>query len=225
MRFGNQIFALGVALSFFLSPLASADTPDVTNEYPELKKFLFKEPKSDFQVGFGFNPVGIMNNRIFVAVNVFELHWDNDFWDIEILNAQVGFGFSKDSFSGSKHFSVRFSPRIKILKYVSVGPIVGYEYVSFPDVNARLRKDTRISPFEPFSSRGLLYGVGFSETVSLQEDYSITLHQSVYNQTYSTTKSPDGWDYEYERTEIQTDPDKTAVKPSLVFLFGVSLLF
>ena len=160
-----------------------------------------------------------------VGVNIFEFLWGSDLWDIEIFKAQVGFGIAKENYTGSKHFTLRASPRIKILKYLSVGPVVGYEFISFPDVSVRLNEGNLFTPFEPFSSRGMIYGVSFAETIQVEANYQFTLQQTIYRQTYSTTKSNDGWTYFYERDEIQDDPLHALIEPSIVFLLGASLTF
>lgn len=207
---------------FFVSLSVFANT---TQEYPELKKFLFKEPKSDFLFGLGVSPIGIANNRFVLSVNFFEFHWRHEPFDVEIFKASFGFGYSQQSYAGSRTFTIRTSPKFTLFHFLSIGPLIGYEYVSFPDVKSTLQYNQFATPTEPFSSLGLIYGAAVSETFPFQNDYLLKITQTVFQETYSTTQAGNGWTYVFEEPSLQNDPARTQIKPSLVLMVDFSLLY
>lgn len=211
---------LAVALFFVGDHQARADFLD---DYPNLKSHIFREPETPIHFGFGAAPVRIMKNKAGVAVSIFQVHLNQRWLDWELFNATMGFSISSEDESRVNSFTFRTTPKFKITDGMSVGPLLGYEFVSFPDVNARLLSDGRASPFEPYSSRGLIFGAAVSQTFDIGQKYKLKLHQIVYKQTYSTSGTYDGWEYNYENNDYNLDA--TPLSPGPVFLLEFSLLY
>lgn len=217
-----------LALIVVVSSLGSAKTltgaPSITETYPHLADLTFKEPRSNFYLGFGLAPIGVLHGRTMFAINFFQLHWIRDYWDVEIMNASYGVTLAQPSYLESRHFQFRFSPKMRFFKMLSVGPLFGYEFVSFPGINTKIFKAPYGSQnYEPFSSKGPMYGAMLSETFTIWTDYILKLNQAYIFQTYSTQKTEDGWDYLYEKREIRTD--KSSIEADTIILFELSLLF
>jgi len=205
-------------------PPGISGPPSIVETFPHLKDLTFKEPRSDFYLGFGITPVGVLKGRMLFGIDFFQIHWIRDFWDIEILNASYGISNGQPSYLSSRHFTFRSSPKIRFFKMFSVGPILGYEFVSFPEINSRLIKAPWTTPnWEPFSSKGIIYGVGLSQTFNIWGDYILKFNESYIKQTYSTEKTEDEWDYLYEERAIRND--KSGIDADTVMSIGISLLF
>lgn len=218
----NKILALIVLASLGVLSARPARANIVQN-YPNLKKYLFEEESSAFYLGFGISPLSVLNNRVYFTANIFQLQWLNRTWDLELLSASFGFTVGREDYSNSRHFTFRSSPKWRINELISIGPLLGFEFVSFPSLQARFFKDGLFSPSEPFSSRGIIYGLSLSETFRFGDDYFLKLNQNIYQQTYSTTETSDGWTYLYDRADIQAD--RSPIKSSLVFMLEVSFLY
>ena len=220
----NFFLEITFVIALFLSIPVRANFLD---DYPDLKKLTFQEPRSSFYVGFGMSPITVLQSRSLLTLEAFELHWVSPLFDIEILNASLGFSFiSNTDFTASRHFVVRTSPKIRIFDFLSFGPLFGYEYVNFPNVGTHLTQGgyfTRST--EPFSSAGPVYGFQITETLHYGEKYLLKIGQSVYRQTYSAKETTNGWAYSYEKPEIENDPDRKLVKATYVVMLEVSLLF
>jgi len=216
-----RIIGFVLLLGSLTVDLASASS--IVETYPDLKEQLFKEPKSAYYLGFGLTPLGTVKSRFIFAANFFQVHWIRDRYDIEILNASYAVTTAQPSYVQYDSFTFRTSPKYKVLQNFSVGPLLGYEFVSYPQINARLYKNGYSSPSEPFSSKGVIYGVMVSENITYKENYFIKLNQVLYNETYSTEKTDQDWLYLYDRSELRKD--KTDLENGTVFLFEVSLLF
>lgn len=208
---------------FLLLSAFHAQGSTITETYPHLKDYTFKEPKSPYYLGFGITPIGTVKNRFMFAANFFQVHWVKDRYDLELFNASYGFTNAQPSSIQSTHFTFRTAPKYKVLQSFSVGPILGYEFVSYPQINARLYANGLSTPSEPFSSRGFIYGAMVSENLDYKQDYILKLNQVIYNQTYSTEKTDLNWLYLYDRTDLRRD--KTNIESGLVILFELSLLF
>jgi hypothetical protein len=201
-----------------------SERPSITKTFPNLADLTFKEPKSDFYLGFGVGPVGAVHGRTMFEVDFFQVHWIRDYWDIEILNASYGITMAQPSYLESRHFTFRASPKIRFFKMISIGPLFGYEFVSFPQINTKILKAPWSTPnYEPFSSKGPIYGVALSETFPVWTDYILKLNEIYYQETYSADKTTDGWDYLYEKRELRDD--RSSVGADTVFMVEVSLLF
>jgi len=209
-------------LSLNALPIFAASKP-FTEEFPEVKKYLFQEPHSPFYLGFGVSPIAIMASKIFFSADMFEINVITEHWDINALTASLGFAIARDDFANSRHFTFRIAPKYRIAPYLSVGPMVGAEFVSFPNLQARINKAGYFSNFEPFSSHGLIFGAEASELFHFGEEYLFKITELIYKQTYSVTTTSDGWSFNYALDSVSLDP--TPIKPSWVFLMQFSMLF
>lgn len=192
--------------------------------FPNLKNYIFEEPKSGFYLGFGATPIGVMTDRVLFAADFFQLHWMSEHWNIEILNASYGFTQAQNTTLQSNQFTFRTAPKYKIGQLFSIGPVFGYEYVTFRNVGAKLFKtpwETQV--FEPFSSSGIIYGGMISETFKYKNDYLIQFNELAYQQTYSVKKTPENWTYVYEDPSIEADPN--VIGASFVILIQASFLY
>lgn len=212
-------------LSLLVTGMARADFLD---DHPALKKHVYQEPRSDLWVGFGVSPVGFLENRTLHVLSAFQFHWMPRYLDWEIINVSLGLtSFSKESYAKARTFFFRTSPKLRVLGFLSFGPMVGFEYVSFPDVGSiQVSPPPQFkTPNEPFSSKGIIYGAEISETIRLAQAYYLKISQVIYRQTYPTTTASNGWEYVFDKPELQADPARTAIKPSYVVLLEFSLLF
>jgi len=214
----------------FLLLVTTAARADFVDDHPNLKKHVFVEPRSDLWLGFGLSPVGFLENRTLHVLSVFQFHWMPRYLDWEIINVSLGLtSFSKESFARARHFFFRSSPKLRVLGFLSFGPMIGYEYVSFPEVSAEqispLPAPQYKTPLEPFSSKGIIYGAEVSETIRLGTSYYLKISQVVYRQTYSTTTASNGWDFKFDKPELQNDAERKSIRPSYVFLLEFSLIF
>lgn len=219
MRATSVILWVGLVLG------ATVQASPFLEKYPELKSFVFVEPRTHFLFGFGVSPVSVHENRISFSGNIFQVHWIKEPFDLELFSASVGVSTGRNEYSGLRHFTFRMAPKLNIFQHLSVGPIGGYEFVSFPDVQVRLMKAGLFTPVEPFSSRGWIYGVMASQVFELGEGYLLRINESMYKQTYSTRMTSYDWEYVYIDPDIQNDSEHRTVKPSLVFSLEVSLLY
>ncbi len=195
---------------------------------PHLQQYLFVEPRSDFYFGVAISPVGFVNNKVLLSVNVFQLHYRKGPWDLELLSVGVGYAFPRQSFAGSRHFTFRTAPKVSILKFLSLGPLVGAEFISFPEIGARIKKDidgkTFATPVEPFSSKGLVLGLQVTQTFKLGEGLLFRVSENIYRQTYSTETTFNDWNYDYvDKPELSSD--RSVIDASWVFAIEFAVLF
>jgi hypothetical protein len=192
--------------------------------FPHLKPYVYEEPKSGFFLGLGLSPVGILGNSMMFSANFFELHWIRDRYDVELLNASYAFTRAETSEFQSTHFTFRTSWKYRFFGPISAGPLIGYEYVSFPGIGARIFQGGKIQPSsEPFSSEGWIYGAMVSETFKYEKDYLIKINELAYEETYSTTHTAQGWTYIYDDQSIQQDNSK--IKAGTVIMIEGSFLY
>ncbi len=200
-------------------------------EYPKLKKFTFKEPLSGIFFGIGVSPISLLNNRIYFGGNFFQVHWIKNRWDIEILSASVGFsvgsdmvGVNKNS-TASRHFTIRTFPKFRLFKNMSLGPVFGIEFISFPEINAQQLIGVEATNVEPFSNQGFIWGFGASQLIELSNGMKLKINEIAFRQTYSVTESAVGTIFVFSDNEIQSDPERALIAPGWVFLIEASVLF
>lgn len=196
---------------------------NITDEFPSLKKYTFREKDTSFYLGVGVSPISLLSNQILFTANVFELHYIKSQWDFELLTASFGMSVSSSAGLNSNHFTLRTAPKYRINHTLSIGPLLGWEFVSFPNITARFYKGDLFSPDQPFSGNGLIYGGEANENFSIGSDYFLKISQVCYKQTYSVTQTPEGWTYYYDRPDIQANP--STIGPGWVFMLEVSLLY
>ena len=196
---------------------------DIMSEFPSLKKYIHAEPETHIRFGVGISPVGIMENKAMVSFNLFQVHWINGDFDIEAFSGSFGTTISGDPLSKLQSFTFRTIPKYRFSESISVGPLVGYEFVSYPDVIARIYKKNAFAPEEPFSSSGLIYGAAVSQTFNLSEKYTLKINEIFYQQTYDTKGTFNDWKYFYKNDLLNSSQDPIA--PGPVVVLELSLLF
>jgi hypothetical protein len=229
-RIRELIFAVIPALALALTVGSRAswaveEKSQFLDDYPDLKQHLFKEPGSNIFFGFGVSPASYVRTSYHVAANFFQIHWIPKYLDWEIFSASVGFTFPQSQAFQSRHFTVRTVPKYRIFDFLSVGPVIGAEFVNFPNTRARITKDSYFSPYEQFSSDGIIWGAAASETILLESGRIFKISQVVFKQTYSTLKANRGWDFAFEDQTLEADLDRNSIKPDIVLLLEFSLLF
>ena len=194
------------------------------NAFPQLKPYVYEEPPSGFYLGVGLSPVGLLKDRFMLTLDMFQLHWMNDKWDVEILNAAYSVTRAQSSAVQSTQFTARSTVKYRFFKNFSVGPLVGYEFVSFPNITAQLQKGNLFSPSEPFSSRGWIYGGMLTETFKMGGgSYLLQINELAYKQTYSTSQTAEGWNYYYNDATIRNDPSQ--IQAGFVMMIEASFLY
>jgi hypothetical protein len=210
-------------------------------KYPELKKFLFSEPKSNIYFGFGASPLSLMGSKVFTNASLFQLHYLSDHWDIEIFSASIGQVFSNNEFASSKHFTIRSIPKFVLLNIfetgkISIGPLIGYEFVEFSDIAVRKQEiEARIAPAdgpqttqtaETLTHAGFIYGGALSQTFNLKKGRKFKISQIYYIQSYDVLKTDlDNWKLVPTVATVD-DPDNVQeIEASQVFLLEFSYLF
>jgi hypothetical protein len=189
-------------------------------EYPALEQLTYKEPASGIYFGIGVSPFVIVGSKFGAGLSAFQFHYMNNWLDWEVLNGGFQFAFGSNASARSNFFNLRSAPKWRISKMLSVGPLVGYEVVSFSNVSVTLQHGGKETPVEPFSSRGFTYGVAACENFTLANGSVLKIGQIFYQETYPTKKTSDGWAYDYKTT----DGDK-AVKANYVLALEASYLF
>jgi len=211
------------------SSTPQAPSPSTTLEqsflekYPHLKQNLYKEPSSNIYLGFSAGLVGVLSNRMLFTANVFQIHYLTHFWDNEILSISYGVTTGNPTYIQSSHFIFRTIPKYRINRMLSLGPLLGYEFVSFPQITGVLEYKGLATEPEPFSSSGVIYGVGVSENIDTDKSYKIKINQLIYQQTYSTDSAGYGWSYLYDLKALRNDTGP--IKAGTVFLLEVGMLF
>jgi hypothetical protein len=204
----------------------------VTLEYPELKKFLYIPPKAPVYVGLGAAPISLMGSKLFFNFSLFQVHYITDRWDIEIFSASIGQTKSDKAFANSRHFTGRFSPKYVFMDLfdtgkVSVGPLLGMEYVHFGSIPTKKARNGLTTPkYEDLTTSGYIYGLALSQTFTLAKDRKFKVSQMFYKQTYNIKESEYGWQFQPQDSNIldgAANQDEIAKKT--VFLIDFAFLF
>jgi hypothetical protein len=212
-----------VATAMALLVSAVAGHAAILEEHPALEKFLFRESDSNLYFGFGVSPLSIIKNKAGYGVSIFQLHLIRGNLDWELFSASYAATISDQAETRLRAFTFRSAPKLRVFGTFSVGPVGGIEFVNFPDVQSRIRKDTLSTQPEAFSSRGLIYGFAFSENFKMGKSTSVKASQLIYRQNYSVTDSDQpGWEYFYESNALNRD--KGPISPGWVFVLEFSLL-
>lgn len=216
-----------VVLLFLISTQAFAQSNKSTlflDEFPHMKKDLYEEPDNNLRFGFGLIPVQFMKNKAGVGVNIFQMHWMTRYIDWEVLGVSYSATVSGEPVSQINLFTFKTAPKLKITENISIGPIFGLEFVSFPLIKARLYKDVLFTPEEAFSTRGPLFGIVLSESFKLGKKHMVKVNQMAYRQNYKTDGTNSGWKYYYTSDESLNKSQKP-ISPGIVFLMDVSFIF
>jgi hypothetical protein len=202
--------------------LTAAPEVPFLDTYPHLRNLLFREPDSGFRFGMGIEPIGMLKDRVYFSFNFFQVHYIKDRINWEVLNASYGQTIAQQSAFQSKNFVFRTAPKFRFSDMLSAGPLIGYEFLSFPNIKARLYKAPYISPSEPFSSRGMIYGFMASQTFHYKENL-LQVSEVFFKQTYSVEETPEHWTYIYDDPNVQAD--QKLIGPNMVIMVEVSYLF
>lgn len=201
-------------------------------EYPELKKFLYIPPKASVYVGLGVAPISLMGSKLFFSMSLFQVHFINDDWDIEIFSASIGQARSDKSFANSRHFTGRFSPKYIFMNIfdtgkVSVGPMIGMEYVQFSSVQTKKVKDGfTTDKYEDLTASGYIYGISFSQTFTLSKDRKFKISEMFYKQTYNVKDGEYGWVYDPQDDAVfDGGPNQDEISKKSVFMIEFAFLF
>ena len=218
------LLAAGGARASDLPASVLAPGTSITQTYPALLKYTSDEPISNVRIGVGLSPFGMIRDQFSFSANIFQFHWVTSVLDWEVFSVSYASTLGGDQFTKSKNFTFRTVPKVKINQTFSVGPLLGYEFVSFPDLHSVIYNGTLATPQENFSSRGLTYGGVLSETFKLNQDLDLKLNQVAYRETYSTTSAyANGWVYRY--TTAGLNQDQSPINPGWVFLLEFSILY
>jgi hypothetical protein len=191
--------------------------------YPDLEKFTYAEKSSKTYFGFGVSPVAIIGSRIGFSLDLFEVHYIKDRWDIEAFSASFGTAFGAAN-GAEQFFLFRAAPKYRVLKNVSIGPLVGL----FENVQAQLNKyvtstNDLFAPPEKFTSKGVIYGASICETFNFGKSDLIKINELIYKETYGYLGTNNGWQYHFNDDALNADP--SPLQPSSVFMIEISFLY
>lgn len=208
---------------FLFMSLAHAET--VLETYPGLQKFVSTERTSNVYFGFGLNPVNFVGSKIGFSASVFQVHYIKNKWDLELFNGSFGAAFGKQ-YGNEQFFLIRTAPKYRVVKNISVGPVLGMEFVHFPDVQAELYKNGNFTkPFD-FSTVGAVYGLTISDVIEMGgagKSSLLRISGTLMKENYSVVGTNNGWQYYYMANYL--NGDSSPIAPSTVFLLELSYLF
>ena len=211
-------------VSTAVSTMPGSASLSIVDEIPTLQKYIYSEPESKIAFGFGISPLAIIKNRVGFTANIFQIHLVTKSWDWEIFSASFGNTISDSTGTNVRTYTFRSIPKFRITNTLSFGPIVGLEFVNFPDVSAELFKGNLFTKPNPFSAVGAIYGLSFSENLKWGKDYQFKINQLAYRQNYSTVGTNNGWQYFFlNRDDLNADP--TPISAGWVFAFEFSFLY
>lgn len=196
--------------------------PPFMESFPSLKSYLYKEPASNYFLGLGLSPVGVLKDRTVFTGDFFQLHYRSDLWDLLLFSASYGVTRAQVAIYQSNNFTFTTAAKMRIGQILSLGLLAGYEFVNFPNLNATLVKVPYQTPLESFSSRGMIYGAIASQTFNYRS-YLLQISELGYQQTYSNVKTAEDWTYYYDNKAVRANP--ALVGPGFVAMIKVSLLF
>jgi hypothetical protein len=220
----RRVFGFWSAV-LLLSAFAPRAHATFSEDFPGLSKLTFSETESRIYMGFGMSPFGILRNKASYSLSLIQVHWMRDDYDIEIFNASYGATLAADTpVTNLKTVLFYTAPKKKIFRSISAGPLLGLEFISFPEVIARIGNGTFFTPLQPFSTQKFIFGVAFSETFKVGEKSLLKANQLLYKQTYSPLESSvTGWNYYYDDNALNRSQD--AIAPGWVFVLNFSLLY
>jgi hypothetical protein len=217
---------LTIVLLLFTACFSQKSNAVFLEDYPHLNQYIFEEDDTGFHFGVGVSPVGFIDSHWTVGINFFQLHYMTENWDIELINTSIQLKRAKNFFSRSRHFVIRSGPKYRINKTLSIGAVVGMEFVEFPNVQTRLTNGFLFTEFdEPFSNIGAIYGIMASQVFHPWKEMSLRVNQVIYKQSYSALKTHKGWDFFFQEPSINADTSKDLIKPGVVILFEFSLMY
>lgn len=214
-----------------LEPIPGRATPPVwtntdttfINQYPHLQKNIYQEPDSNYRLGLSAGVVGLVANNLYFSANFFQLHRITTHWDLELLSITYGSTTTQPTDYISNHFVFRDVPKYRWNDFLSFGPLVGYEYISFPNVSTVITKNSYLTRTEPFSTSGLIYGFAVAQTIKTESGNVWRITEVGYQESYSTTDAGLGWTYLYDKSSLRANSSPLAA--GLVLTIEVGVLF
>jgi hypothetical protein len=210
------------------------DEGSIVDRFPELGSFIREEQASGLYFGFGVSPVTLVNGKFGFAASIFQLHYMKKSWDIELVNLSFGTAFG-DTLGKEQFFLLRAAPKFKIYRNISIGPLLGIEFVQFPNVTAAVTKNVDITgdgvpenafteQFD-FSTFGYFYGGAISQLFEMgpRHDKAIRVSALYFQERYSVTETRNGWTYYLQPNELNFD--KTPIAPASMFMLEISYLY
>ncbi len=176
---------------------------DFLSDSPKLSELTFKEPESPLRLGLGITPVGIMKDKTYLGASLIQAHWFSSWLDWEIGSIWIGFSNARNTYADSRSLMARTSPKLRILENLSLGPVGGYELVTFPDAHRKIFKGRFFTPEEPFSSRGWVYGGMLSLTFKAAGGV-MRVSPLYLVRTYPYKSLSAGWQNYFTNPELQT---------------------
>lgn len=198
--------------------------PSFLDKYPHLKENLYREPESGFNLGMSVGLLGVADSAMYFNLNFFQVHYTSERWDNELFTVTYGMTSTSASYLTSNRFTFRTIPKYRWNDFVSFGPLIGYEYVSFPNIISVQYKSGLETKPEPFSSAGMIYGLAASENFKLDSGTLIKLTEVAYQETYSTLAAGSGWTYLYQ-SQSSLNVSQSPIQASLVFSIELGFYF
>ncbi|MBC7385293.1 MAG: hypothetical protein H7301_03900 [Cryobacterium sp.] len=229
-----RIFAVLILFSVISTSVAATDPSpepshsaitDIIATYPHLDQYLFKESDTKVRFGFGVSPFHVVKSKAGFSLSLFQVHYTTPTMDWEVFNADFGTTLSGDAFAKTNTFHFRTFPKWRITPKFSVGPLLGFEFLSFPEVKAQITRAGYATLEQPLSARGWVYGVGASQVFNMGEQTrAMRINEVVYKQNYNIHQpSAKGWEYLYSNSALNRD--SSIIEPGMVFAIEISFLY
>lgn len=214
-----------ITVCFSMMALGLFGQHQFLEEFPHLEKHHFKEPKSELFYGMGLAPIGMMGTRLFLSANVFQIHQISPNFDWEIISASLGQVIGQEAFAKSMHFTIRTIPKYRIFDFLSIGPVLGHEFVRYSNVTARLYKNTYVTPYDTLTAKGWIYGAVLSEMFKVAKDKYLKVNQLFFKQNFSVKESSFDWIYLYKNEELKVEDNLELIQPNWVIMLEFSYIF
>lgn len=199
------------------------------DDYSNLKKFLDKPIISNYHIGFGVSPFGLIGEKSFYTISLFQLHYISGSFDFNIISADFGVIESGNSLAKAKNFTIKTSPKYVLAELfenttLSLGPLFGVEFIKFDNVKTQLRKGSAVTVSDNLSAYAAIWGAMLEQTVTFT-NYKIKISQTYYRQNYSITDANNGWYHFYENVEAESEENQKVMQANDVFLLSLSMIF
>ncbi len=213
-----------VILLALIFQTASPALADFLDDFPALKSFIKPESSTHFQLGFGIIPFVDSGSKAGMGVIPFSATVRSSFLEWNFLTASAVFGFlGQGSQNNRVTVEFRTAVKIRITETFSIGPVIGGEFLTFPDISAKLYRNNLASNSEPFSVNGWVVGVIASQNLGLWPNLSLQINESYVLQKYDPVKLQWGWKPVFDASNLNQDPSSLAATPS--FRIEICLLY
>lgn len=192
-------------------------------DFPQLNELVFKEPVSPIRLGASVVPIGIMKDKTFLGFSPLQAHWKSGWLDWEIASCWIGISNARNKYADSRSFFARTVPKFRILESLSIGPVVGYELITYPEIGSKIYKGRWFTPAEPFSSRGVAYGGMISLSFPMGKQ-TLRISPMYLARTYPYKSLKNGWAYIYTHPEVQTDAAVEELAPESLIAIEIGIM-